>query len=204
LRLAIGTRTDSVLSTSEYRGTRWATSIPAPSVQAADDQEAAAASPDSRILMVGQFGRPSPSFVETLVAENRPCRQVSPEPASATSSGPTGSSPTSISTRRRPYSRPTRPSRPGCVPRCRTAAPTMALTPRTSTPGEPLRRLEPQLAGTGGGRRDRLARRRRAAGVVTTRVRLVQCYPHPNTGRTRWARPIPAPSVQAWDERRAP
>jgi len=41
---------------------------PGSSVQAADDQEAAAVAPDSRILMVGQLGRPSPSFVEKLVA----------------------------------------------------------------------------------------------------------------------------------------
>jgi hypothetical protein len=58
-----------VLSTSNTEGTRWATILTL-SVQAADDQEAAAvAPPDSRIILVCQLGRPSPSFVEKLVAE---------------------------------------------------------------------------------------------------------------------------------------
>ena len=53
------------------RRDRWRTHVPEFGVALADALElVTTASPDSRILVVGQLGRPSPSFVKKLVAED--------------------------------------------------------------------------------------------------------------------------------------
>jgi hypothetical protein len=56
------------------------------------------ASPDSRILVVGKLGRPSPWFVEKLVAEDPTVLAGLTEPGSAISTGPTDCSSRNIST----------------------------------------------------------------------------------------------------------
>ena len=78
------------------------------------------ASPDGRILVVGQLGRPSPSFVKKLVAEDPAVKPELTGPGMCDFFGPDGVLSKKAFDTGPPSSRTTRPSRPECAPWCST------------------------------------------------------------------------------------